>query len=93
MTAAERILIAYRNGVLCEIEEPRFNAMAVQCARDYYEACRFLMECITQFDERYGLDLYDDVILWLTAQGLSEPLDGNKARLRWDKLPKEAKGE
>jgi len=78
MTAAERILS--RN---TPWTTATYANLAEQCARDYYEACRLLMEVVCSDWNGDITDAIDATRAFLRKQGLE---DANFA-LRWDKLP------
>ena len=103
MTAAERILRDWtdetpRGGF--DVDGSRIDLRdGVQCARDYYEACRLLMEIIQAYYENTeSREEAAGALTWLKKHGLailntSEHVkypDNGELHLLWDKLPKES---
>ena len=92
MTAAERILQGATTSHSIPVD-------AYQCARDYYEACRVLMEIIQAYYENTeSREEAAGALTWLKKHGLailntSEHVkypDNGELHLLWDKLPKES---
>ena len=92
MTAAERILRDWtdetpRGGF--DVDGSRIDLRdGVQCARDYYEACRLLMRLIVADDydsDDKKDDAVDDAIKHLRGAGFVS----STGEWLWDKLPKE----
>ena len=92
MTAAERILQGATTSHSIPVD-------AYQCARDYYEACRLLMEIIQAYYENTeSREEAAGALTWLKKHGLailntSEHVkypDNGELHLLWDKLPKES---
>ena len=95
MTAAERILHGRTTSYSIPVD-------AYQCARDYREACRELMELCGHALYSRDADVLDaqcnsllsDPMDFLVRQGLAEYVENrgrcSTYRLLWDKLPKEA---
>ena len=85
MTAAERILEGHRRRELGIGGTWATTDDIVECALDYYEACRLLMEVVCGDWNGEPEDAIAAAETFLATHGLE---DANSALL-WDKLPKE----